>query len=261
MISSLDVVDRLPLEQVARLESDPFFIDIPIIVFEEGVVLTEMQKKQAVVTTKSGHRGAAVIIPQMILSDPYNDLQFGPCLIRPAFHALEIPELNRDPNGTGKSARRIARRIYQSFKIFGIQGLVKTFIPDEPFMVPLRLSGEETKAMRGYEINFHCLEDDGEKLSMCQRPTFLVTDQLEILSATANAEIYYTLDGTYPSKANPNAHLYASPVDIPDLPEVIVRACAYPAGTTNAGNGGEPIDPDLLSILPSWVTQRNLIDS
>jgi hypothetical protein len=260
MIRSLDVIDRLPFELASRLESDPFFLDIPIVIYEEGNIATEMAKKQALITTKSGHRGAAVIIPQLVLSDPYHDLQFGPCLLRPAFQAIEIPELNRDPNGTGKSARRIGRRIHSNIKIFGIQGLVKTFIPDEPFMVPLRLSDDVAKTTRGYELNYHCLEDDGEQLSMCQRVTFfpLGETQIELLSTTVDAEIYYTLDDSYPSKANPNAHLYNGPIDIPDAPDIICRACAYPLGTTNAGNGGEPIDPALLSTLPSWVARKTI---
>ena len=260
MITSLDVIDRLPYELASRLESDPFFIDIPIIVYEEGNIITEMQRKQALVTAKRGKRGAAVIIPQLVLTDPYLDVQFGPCLVRPAFQAIEVPELNRDPQGTGKSARRIGRRIHQNVKIFGIQGLVKTFISDEPLMTPLRLSGDESKAIKGYELNYHCLEDSAEQLSQCQRATFSVQDgdTLVIVSATPNVELYYTLDGSYPSKSNSQAHLYNGPIDIPD-DGLFVRACAYPAGTTNAGNGGEPIDPDLLNILPSWVTQTEVV--
>jgi hypothetical protein len=255
----LDIIDALPVELAARLESDPFFIDIPIVVYEEGNFTSEMQRKQALVTTKTGRRGAAVIIPQLVISDPYLDLQFGPCLLRPAFQVIEVPELNRDTNGTQKSARRIGRRIHDIIKIFGIQGLVATFIPDEPYMVPIHFAADVPAGTRGYECNFHVLESSGEKMSQVQRPTFEIVDgdTLALASATEGAEIYYTTDESYPSKSNAQAHLYSSPILIPDG-GLTVRACAYPSGTTNAGNGGEPIDPNLLSIIPSWVTREEI---
>jgi hypothetical protein len=253
----------MPYELAARLESDPFFSDIPVVVFEEGNIKTEMDRKQALVTTKTGKRGVAVIVLQVVADDTYPDVMFNPLLLHPAFQVVELVELNRDPNGTGKSARKVARRIRDLMKIFGMQGIAKTIIPDEPCIEPVKLADELGKSVKAYQVNFHCLEDHDELLNQCQRPTFTIdaeAGQVTIVSATAGAEIYYTLDDSYPSKANPRAVLYNGPVDIPDAAGVVLRACAYPTGTTNAGNDGGPMDPALMSMTGSWVTRVQLTD-
>jgi hypothetical protein len=270
MTSSLEIIDRLPYELAARLEADPFFIDIPVVVFEEGNIKAEMDRKQALVTTKTGRRGVAVIVLQVVADDPYPDVMFNPLLLHPAFQVVELVELNRDPNGTGKSARKVARRIRDLLKIFGMYGVAKTMIADEPCIEPVKLADELGKSVKAYQVNFRCLEDHDELLNQCSRPTFQVTGAtLELLSETADAEIYYTIEGdpaecvgarTYPSKQNPLAHLYNTALPIPDA-GFIIRACAYPAGTTNAGNGGEPIDPALLSTTASWVTRAEIFPS
>ena len=53
-----DILDCLPFELAARLVSDPFFVDIPIIVAVKGNVAREYQRAQAVITEKSGRRGS-----------------------------------------------------------------------------------------------------------------------------------------------------------------------------------------------------------
>ena len=103
MIRAIDVIDLLPGELAARLQCDPFFADIPVIVVESGNVATELARKQAVITEKSGKRGVAVIVLQCLADDTDANVNFGPMILRPAFQVVEQVELNNDPNGTGKS--------------------------------------------------------------------------------------------------------------------------------------------------------------
>jgi hypothetical protein len=61
----------------------------------------------------------------------------------------------------------------------------------------------------------------------------------EVTSGTADAVIYYTLDGTYPGPANPAAILYAGA--IPITADCALFAVAYKAGLS----GSNPAFRDL----------------
>ncbi len=144
-IATLDIIDRLPYEFKARLEADEFFCDIPVVVAEDGNLKSEMEKRQAVLTTKTTKRGVAVIVLQVVADDNFPNLRFGPMTLRPAFQVVEQLEFNRDENRTKKSARKVARRIRDVIKGAGLQGLVLDLQADSPCIEPVNLP----KGLRG----------------------------------------------------------------------------------------------------------------
>src|SRR5579859_5977585 len=118
-----DILDRLPFELAARLESDPFFVDIPVVVAVKGNVAQEFQRKQAVIEEKSGKRGVCVVVLQIVADDIYEGLAAGPMKLKPAFQVIENVEMNNDDSGTGKSARKVARHIIKNIKLAGFRGI------------------------------------------------------------------------------------------------------------------------------------------
>jgi hypothetical protein len=229
MIETLDIIDRLPFELQARLEGDDFFSDIPVVVAEEGNIKLELGRKQAVITAKSGHRGVAVVVLQVVADDDFPNLQFGPMTVFPAFQVIENVELNRGANGTQKSARKVARRIRDVIKCAGMIGLVKNMQADKPAIEPVDLGAELGDQVKGYQVNFKCLEASAQDLAQVAIPQFAPVQgqaQFTITCETAGASIYYTVDDSYPTRA---AALYAGPVGIPEA-GLTVRACGYKAG-------------------------------
>ena len=54
---------------------------------------------------------------------------------------------------------------------------------------------------------------------------------LPVLSISADAPCYYTLDGSFPAPANPAATLYTSGIDVHELPAgTLVKAAAFEDG-------------------------------
>ena len=233
MIQSLDVIDRLPFELQAALEADPFFVDIPVVVAEAGNVRVEMERKQALVTSKSGKRGAAVIVLQIIGDDEVAEVAFGPMLLRPAFQVIENVELNNDAKGTKKSHRRIARRIVQVIKPLGLLGLTTDFTPDKPCIEPVNLEPDLGALVKGSQVNFKTFEADTEELSQVATPQVTAypdtTPKFQILCATAGAEIWWSADDSFPAPGRAGAQVYTSPADIPEA-GLTVRAAAYKEG-------------------------------
>lgn len=228
MITTLDIIDRLPFELQARLEADPFFVDVPVVVEEHGNLELEMERQQAVIKSKGGKRGVAVIVLQVVAEDDFPNLQFGPMTLRPAFQVLENVELNRGASGTGKSARKVARQIRDVIKCAGLVGLVKDMRADKPCIEPVPLPKELSGRAQSYQVNFRCLETGLQGPSQVQTPVITAGgSSFSITCPTAGAAIYYTTDDSYPRPGN--GTLYSAPVAVA-AGGVTVRACAYASG-------------------------------
>lgn len=231
MITTLDIIDRLPCELQARLEADDYFVDVPVIVEEHGNLEAEMNRQMAVITAKGGKRGVAVIVLQVIGDDDFPNLQFGPMTLRPAFQVLENVELNGSASGTGKSARKVARRIRDVIKCAGMVGLVKNMQADKPCIEPVPMPKEMSGRAQSYQVNFRCLEVSTEEMHQVATPqiTGAAGSTFTITCATSGASIYYTTDDSYPRAGGATSVLYTAPVAVP-VEGVTVRACAYKSG-------------------------------
>lgn len=231
-MNQLDAIDRLPFELQARLEADSFFADVPVIVAEEGNIELEMARKQAVVTQKGGKLGVAVIVLQVVADDLYDNVVFGPMVLRPALQVVENLELNRGPNGTGKSARRIARMIRDVIKPLALDGITTEFQPDKPCIEPVDLK-DLGEMLRAYQVNFLVYEAEaqGEQAS---RPDVIAIaggsePQFGLMCITEGAEVWYSLDDSFPAPGRAGSAVYSAAVSIPDG-GLTVRAAAYKEG-------------------------------
>lgn len=226
-MTSLDLIAELPGELQARLEEDDYFVDIPVVVSEDANVLAELQKKQAVVTSKTGKRGVAVFVLQIIADEPNTSGNpFAYMSLSLAFQVVENLELNRGQGGTLKKARQVARRIRDVIRCTRLEGLVSDFYGDKPCIDPLKLEDMPANIV-AYQVNFKCFETPGELPQQVQAPVPAVAgDQLTFTCATVGATIYYTTDGSYPRAANTAATAYSGPITLPDT-GYDLRACAY----------------------------------
>ena len=231
-MTSDQIIKALPWEMAARLQSNCYFHDIPVVVAEEGNIKLTMAQKQGVITARKGKRGIAVIVLQLVLDDEFPNLQFGPITFKPAIQIVENLELNRDANGTGKSARQVGRKIRDVFKGSYFGGLTKVWKAATGYLIPVALSAELGKNTRAYQANFECLEDSDEPVSQVSAPTVISqapAPQVALACATAGAQLWFTTDDTYPADPHQwpgsTAQLYAGPIAI-DVAGTVIRAVA-----------------------------------
>lgn len=231
-MNALDAIDRIPIELQKRLELEAYFADIPIIVAEEGNVALEIERKQAVITEKLGKIGAAIIVLQFVADDTYPNLAAGPMLLKPAFQVLENIELNRGPQGTGKTARQLARKVRNVIKPLALGGLTTDFVPDRPCIEPINLE-ELGSLVKAYQVNFTCYEA-GDTDQIVGTPEAVQvqgeTPGFTLQCATEGAEIWYCTTDDYPGPGLPGAILFdGNAIDIP-AEGLTVRVAGYKAG-------------------------------
>jgi hypothetical protein len=234
----IDILDRLPFELAARLESDLFFCDIPIVVTVKGNVAREYERLQAVITEKTGRHGVAVFVLQIIADDIYEGLAAGPMKLSPAFQVIEHVESNVGDNGTKKSCRKVARQIIKNMKLAGFRGIVQGLRCAKPAIEPANVK-ELNDACVAEQVNFECQEFSDEQFLYCLPPVCAPVPggpQVTLASATPGAAIWFTTDDSFPfpgtaddGYACSTAQLYTGPITI-NPASFVIRACAYQAG-------------------------------
>lgn len=227
-IKAIDVIDKLPGELAAALLSDDFFKDIPVAVAERGNVIQEVKRLQAIVTEKSGKWGVAVIVLQLVADDELPEIAFGSLKLRPSFQIIEQPTQNNSATGTGKSARKVARKIRDIIKPLELLGLCSCFVFERECIQPVALDNQNLVA---YQVNCHTYEVDDEKIAQVLSPQFSQdgNGNLILSSGTSGAVIYYTTDESFPAPPDKvpesTAQVYSAPIPIPEQ-GFVVRARA-----------------------------------
>jgi len=240
-----DIIENLPALLAARLEADPFFHDIPVVVADKGNVRVQMEAKAAVAMEKSGKRGAAVIVLQLEADDILESQPGGPLLLKPKFQTLENVELNDDEDGTGKSHRKIARRIILIMKATLFDGLVDSIKCDKPCLIPTDLT-DIAPNLVGSQVNFTAQEFSGQQIRWCLPPAIATVPgsnppQFTITSPTPGAEVWYVTGplcaGNFPWPGGPDvfpaskALKYCEPIPLALNTPVMICCAAYLPGS------------------------------
>ncbi len=203
-------------ELAARIASDPYFVDIPVLTDRKADLATTIQKNLGTITTKGGKIGLAVIVMQPVASVTSGNLPIPRMMMDLTVRVLENVLINSGANGTGKPAANVARKLVDILHLYRADGLIGMLQPKPQTIIPV----EDLIAPVAYEVQF-----TSEELSRGQQYTAFKCAQVALSSsgsalpytislscATSGSSIYYTLDGTYPGgQAGSTAALYNSP--------------------------------------------------
>lgn len=127
--------------------------------------------------------------------------------------------------GTQLAADQICQTIMDALHWQQFEGFGQMFC-DRNAMVEAR----DFQPLSAYRLRFRLRMPRGQTAKVAQ-PTISETEnQVTLACATADAEIYYTIDESYPGRSNPAAILYDGPFPV-ELADVI-NAAAYKEGLT-----------------------------
>lgn len=216
-----DQISQDQLDFYGRLQADPFFADVDVVLEAKGVTEAEVEDALVGWEAKGTKVGACVVVLMPSLTPESPDAPGPRFLVRLSVQVIEIPLINLGANGTGKSAAEIAEQVRRLCHHFAPgRGNVYTFAAQEPIAV------QDGKV--SYAVTFQRVGGDtlARKVATptCSTTSATAPATVTLACATAGAAIHYTLDGSYPSPANPTALLYSTPVDV--AAAATVRAAA-----------------------------------
>jgi Chitobiase/beta-hexosaminidase C-terminal domain len=176
---------------------------------------------------RSGKIGACIMVQMPVIDVVSPNLPGPSTAITQSFLVIEHPTLNAGSQGTGKSAEYLAEETLRLFHHFTPYGVTQVFVGGQNAIVPLELEG-----MRAYTVTLTTtvqLTIPAKVVRPVIAPSVPAAPSMITLStATAGAAIHYTIDGSYPSAANPTALLYTVP--FPQATAATIRTAASKAG-------------------------------
>jgi hypothetical protein len=214
-----------PLEQTLydlrdRAAADPFYADIPLFVMrprvaEESFAIIQTRVDEAIncLRLKAGKGGAAVtfLMPQGDTDKPNVS---GPQMrFTYTARVQEHPILNFGPKGTRKSAEEIALHTLQLFHLCMLNG-ANCLAADPATLTP----SAEFAPKLTYDVRFFAqgnLRPPAKvALPLISPRSGAAPQEVTLTCATDGAALWYTLDGSYPSSANPEAEEYDEPFTV-----------------------------------------------
>lgn len=212
-----ELADALPGFLEAVLLGDIFFNDVPVVIVNPTDIGARILEKTSALLAKEGKCGVVLLIlPVDVCDDEFTDVPDGPLKLAFGFQTWELTSRNELATGNSKSAYQIARRASALMKLRIFNGLLKVVRADSPLIKSVP-PPDGVKNLRGWDVGFVALEDDPIVVEKVALPIFTPPSgagtTISIACATAGAAIYYTLDGTPPSKAA--GTLYTAPIAIP----------------------------------------------
>jgi len=228
-----DFLTRLQLDIVGRLDSHPFFAEIPVLAQVKGDIESDIETALSVFNEKSPGKIGLVVIVLPPLADVPDPNVPGPVFnVLSAVRVLDQPSI-RNIEVTGPQCCLYVHSAVHQVRFFPHVGQIFT---DRRAIEPYD-TGKD--GVNGYD-NFFANRFGIKAPDKVRRPQISGTaSAVTITSETSGAQIYYTTDGSYPYVGNGEAELYTVPFTVDAGTEV--RAGAYKDNMTPSDIASETI--------------------
>lgn len=220
-----DILTQLQKDIAARLRADEYFADIPVVTEVDGDVAAKVAQLLGTLSGKSGKKGVCAVVMQMLASASQTNAPLLELNALPTVRILENPLINMGSSGTKKSALSVAVRTLMVMRFFADDGITQLMGTETPSIV----AEKDPAAPVAYEVRFEAEVVAAGRLAKVVTPSIDVTGtdypmEVTITCATEDAQIYYTLDGSYPAPGETAATLYSGPFSL--VAAGLIRAVA-----------------------------------
>jgi len=233
----------------ARLQAFPAFSAIKVLIQRRGVIESDVESALESLNAKGGKTGAVIIVLMPELTPEARDSAGPRYYVRYSIQTIVWPVAALDPvGGAGYTAEELSEYIRQLIHYVQLgRGNVLIFDGQRP---------ETVKAGRVcWVTSFRRLGVDQPivKVAMPEIASAAVSGALEItLSCTPpagqsySADLYYTLDGSYPVPGGATSVLYSAPFLISS--PCLLRVTAFASGDFQQS---DCIEADITAIPPT----------
>lgn len=208
-----------------RLMSDEYFADVKVVVERIGNIDADINQALGLLIGAQGKIGVCVVVRQITAADRMREVSQGPMSANITVSVWENVLINSAQGGTGKYALSVARRVLRVLKQFRHQGYGWCLVPAQDAITP-----NPDDEPYGYSVRFTVPEADSDVVTKITPVGISNTGPVVTLTCPDATEIWYTLDGSYPSKQNTlgNAAQYSAPFTLEQ--DSKVQACGYAPG-------------------------------
>jgi len=230
MTIEINPIALIQNELADRLSADDYFEDINVFAEREGDIESKIERSLKVITEKDSKIGVAVVVGTASADVNTPNLP-GPHFDDTVIEIItyENPMFNDGASGTGKAGVDIARRVLNVLHLYRPEGLGQTLFADKE---AIRYSGIAEPGVIAYssKIRFRAAQSVYSKVgALAISPASgSVPVDVTITCADGDADIYYTLDKTYPWSGNANAVRYTAQFTIDTA--AMLRAVAHKSG-------------------------------
>jgi hypothetical protein len=232
-----NVFNEIMDDLVSRLEADSFFADIPVMSQDRESAVTDIEQALNGGKLKGGKVGMAVAVMSPRLGVEYPNVPNSPLFALQPVWVMEQRNYNWGTTGTHKTALAVACRVVKVLGLSqapGFYGLLENMKEEAVSIV------DDAIADIVYEVRFRVTIADNGGDTSAAMPSFSVAGAslpktITLATTTAGADIYYTLDRSFPSAVNAAAMKYIDPF-------VVSTACTIRAGAFLGGCIGSDIN-------------------
>jgi hypothetical protein len=200
----MDPVFQLQSDIYGRLMGHAWFSDVPVLLNEKGIIADDIENTLKVFTTKSGKKGAAVIVDR-----PLREVN-SPNPSGPEFDVIipisvfEMPLINRATGGTEKTIEEITSEVMHLLHGWRSSPSLGQVYCDKDAVTPV--VGTDKIIVTEIQLRSRMRLESPARVAT---PTFSGNAAaLQISCNTAGAAIYYTTDGSFPWSGNATAILH-----------------------------------------------------
>ena len=223
-----DILLRVQEDCFSRILAHPYCSTAAVVMERKAFTEAEVQKLLQTVKGRSGKVGLAILVQRPVFTPTGEDFSVRGQVVQ-AFTVLEHPTLNAGDIGTGISSEEMALELIMLFHGVAATLPLQVFtarqggavLPDDAF-------GNLNAWEAGIETRVAVGAADRCAAPLIEPEEGAAPQEVTLTCGTPGAAIYYTLDGSYPSSANPAAILYSAPVAIAAAGKL--RAAAEKAG-------------------------------
>jgi len=222
-----DPIRQLQEDVVARLRACEFFSDLNVFLLREQTIETKINQALSVLTGKDARIGAAVSVLMPLFDVPAPNVPGPQGSMIITVRCQEHPLFNLGPNGTGKSAERIAIEALKALHHFTLQGVAGTLAASNEALSPSR----DFLPLITYDVILTCklAVPNPDRVMLPAASVAVGADggkDVTLTEVTPGTTIYYTTDLTFPDSVN--GAPYTAPINLPS--GVDVRWAGYKAG-------------------------------
>lgn len=248
----IDLV-QLQNDLFGLLMSAPALRTVNIVLERKFLVQAEVNFDTIWTTVRNGRSGTGVLIEMPSIDVPANQ-SIGPKQnLRPSFVVFQNGDAALEPStGSGLYAETLAQLVLDTLHMQELQGIGTLYAQDRA-VEPAR----EYEFVNAYRVSMILRSAQANQTNRTAPVVITITDGVATLTcATSGAEIYYTVDGSFPDQAatdpisltviNSSSQLYAGPFAVTG--GQIIRAAAYAAGYNPGRVARSDYDPDPIGV-------------